>query len=201
MTISIALLSNSLFGISYLEYIFFIPIFFYDLICESLWQGKTIGKYFMKIRVLRVDGTEPTFVHYFLRWIFRPIEIWICTGGIAAISIFINGKGQRIGDLAAGTSVVSLRDEVKLSDTLLTGYPENYQPEFIEVNNLNDNDIKILKDILKANKLPDIPSVVIDANYKAKSIIEAKMGIKSEKQPLDFINKVIYDYNYYNSIQ
>lgn len=175
-----------------------LPIAFYDLLLETLWNGQTLGKRIMKIKVTRTDGAEPTFVQFFLRWLLRPIDIWISSGGVATLTVFLNGKGQRLGDLAANTCVVSVKHQIKLSDTILSEATEYYIPEFPETTKLSDRDIQICKDIIKANSYPDISEQVIEGNYKLKNVLENKMGIKSSKQPLDFIKKVINDYTYYN---
>ncbi|MDT3737887.1 MAG: RDD family protein [Candidatus Kapabacteria bacterium] len=198
--ISIILVQIVLVEGVYIIIALFLPVIFYDLICESLWGGQSIGKKSMKIRVIRVDGLEPTFVQYFLRWILRPVDIWITTGGLAALVVFLNGKGQRIGDMAAGTTVVNIRKAFRLEDTIFSGIDESYIPEFPETAALNDKDISILKDVLNANLLPEVPEAVIDGNYRVKRILEEKMKISTHKPPLEFIQKVILDYNYYNKI-
>jgi len=185
-------------GASYYFTILLIPVLFYDLICESLMQGTTIGKKVMKIRVVSLSGTEPTFIQYFLRWILRIVDFWISWGGVATITIFFNGKGQRLGDIAAGTCVITLRDNVKLSDTILEYIDLDYVPEFPEVINLSDNDIQIIKGLIKAAKIAENPDNVVTAIYNAKSKLEEKLNVKSNKQPIDFLNKIIKDYNYYN---
>jgi uncharacterized RDD family membrane protein YckC len=185
---------------AFIYIILMVPAIFYDLLFESLWNGQSIGKNVMKIRVIRTDGLEPTFVQYFLRWILRIIDIWISSGGVAILTILLNGRGQRVGDLAAGTTVVSLKNQIQLSDTILTVDDDIYIPEFPEAVNLTEKDISTCKDLLKANKMYEMPSSVIEANYKVKKILEDKMGIKTEKQPLEFISKVVKDYTYYNNL-
>ena len=185
---------------SYIYIILLVPALFYDLLFESMWNGQSIGKHVMKIRVIRTDGLEPTFVQYFLRWILRIVDIWFTSGGIAVLTIFLNGRGQRIGDMAAGTTVVSLKNQIELSDTILTVVDDIYIPEFPSAVNLTEKDIATCKELLKTNKMLEIPQTVIEANYKVKKILEDKMGIKTEKQPLEFINKVVKDYSYYNNL-
>jgi uncharacterized RDD family membrane protein YckC len=185
-------------GASYYFTILFIPVIFYDLICESLMQGTTIGKKVMKIRVVSLNGTEPTFIQYFLRWILRIVDFWISSGGVATITIFFNGKGQRLGDIAAGTCVITYRDNIKLTDTILEDIKSDYVPEFPEVSILSDNDIQIIKGLIKASKMPEYPDNVVTALYMAKSKLEEKLSVKSNMQPIDFLNKIIKDYNYYN---
>ncbi|MBX3042186.1 MAG: RDD family protein [Candidatus Kapabacteria bacterium] len=197
--LSLIFLTTFLLDTTYLYFIFLTPVVFYDLIFETLANGQSIGKKVMEIRVIRTDGLEPTIVQYFLRWILRPIDIWFSSGGLAALVIFLNGKGQRIGDLAAGTMVVSLKSQISLDDTLFSETDDSfYIPEFPEAVKLSESDINTCKDLLKANRLPEIPTKVIEGNYKVKNILEEKMGVKSDKSPLDFINKVVKDYTHYN---
>src|ERR1700761_731356 len=56
---------------------------FYDLICEVSFNGQSLGKRVMKIRVISMDGARPQFGQYLLRWLFRLIDFAI-TGGLGA---------------------------------------------------------------------------------------------------------------------
>ena len=89
-----------------------LPILFYDLICEVLFQGKSFGKMIMKIKVVMLDGTQANFGAYLLRWLLRIIDMRLFGGALALIAILINGKGQRIGDMAAGTTVIKMKQKV-----------------------------------------------------------------------------------------
>src|ERR1035437_251122 len=35
-----------------------LPILLYDLLCETFFQGKSFGKMIMKIKVVKLDGTQ-----------------------------------------------------------------------------------------------------------------------------------------------
>ncbi len=48
-----------------------LPILFYTLISETLSGGYTIGKFLVKLKVVKIDGFQPSFVEFFVRWIFR----------------------------------------------------------------------------------------------------------------------------------
>ena len=84
-----------------------LPVFFYSLIFEVLMYGQTPGKYVNKIRVVKIDGSKPTFSSYLLRWMLRLIDISLASGSVALLTILLNGKGQRLGDMAAGTTVIT----------------------------------------------------------------------------------------------
>ena len=100
-------LSNSLM------LVFFLPVFFYDLLFEILMDGQSPGKRQLRIKVVKLDGTQPTLGSYILRWILRPIDV-LFYGGVAILCIVIGGKGQRLGDIPAGTTVVKLAKDSSL---------------------------------------------------------------------------------------
>jgi Predicted membrane protein/domain len=76
-------------------------IIFYDLLCETLMEGQSIGKKIMKIKVIKLDGTQPSFGSYFMRWMLRIVDVVLFSPAVAMLVILINGKGQRLGDIAA----------------------------------------------------------------------------------------------------
>ncbi|HYD92002.1 MAG TPA: RDD family protein [Flavobacterium sp.] len=95
--------------------LFMLPVFFYSLVQESLWEGKTIGKYVMKMRVIKIDGYQAGFGEYLIRWIMRIIDGGIAFGLIGLITMMVSNKVQRLGDMAAGTAVISLRMTFQLT--------------------------------------------------------------------------------------
>jgi uncharacterized RDD family membrane protein YckC len=71
---------NKTLGFEYLDdndwimMIFLLPyllVSFYSLICESVLNGQTVGKLLLKTRVVKLDGSQPTFGAYLLRWLAR----------------------------------------------------------------------------------------------------------------------------------
>jgi uncharacterized RDD family membrane protein YckC len=178
--------------------ILYLPFFLYDFIFEVFLNGQSIGKKVMKIRVVKIDGSQPGLGSYFLRWILKPIDVFLTQGSVAFITILINGKGQRLGDLAANTTVIKLKQDVKLEEILLPNVEGTYDVIYPQVSLLNDNDIQIIKDVLNHKMNSDIYTYqnLVD---KAKIGIARKMGIEAEANGLKFLNTVIKDYTYLNS--
>ena len=110
---------GALFDSIALSVILVLPILFYDLVCEAVFQGRSFGKMIMKIKVVKLDGTQANFGAYLLRWLLRIIDTRLFSGVIALIAIVINGKGQRVGDMAAGTTVIKMKQKITLNDTIL----------------------------------------------------------------------------------
>jgi len=131
-----------------------------------------------------------------LRWILAPIDIYFTYGSVGLVTMIVNGKGQRLGDLAAHTSVVKLKAETKLDDTILRVTPTNYEVKFPQVSALSDKDISLVKEVLDLNfKKPDI-TVYTRILNKTKEAIEKKIGVSTNLHPLIFLDTVLKDYNY-----
>jgi hypothetical protein len=172
-----------------------LPYFFYDLLCEIFLNGQSFGKKLMNIKVIRIERERPSISNYLLRWLLHPIDIRISYGGVAIITILVNGKGQRLGDLAAGTAVIKLKQETNLEDTILEQLDENYRLTFAEVRKLDEEIISIVKEVLdfaKKNKKGSTEDIL----KKTKTKLEEKMKINSGLDPLEFLKTVLLDYNY-----
>jgi len=170
-----------------------LPIFFYHLLFEVLMNGQSPGKYVNKIRVVKIDGSKPTFGSYLLRWVLRIIDISLASGSLALLSILLSGKGQRLGDLAAGTTVISEKKRITIKNTLITDLPEDYVPTFPQVTMLSDMDIQTIKDLYRTAKRKSNHGIVVKLHKKIIDITD----IKTEMKPIEFVNVVIKDYNYY----
>lgn len=83
-----------------------VSIFLYFILFEALWNGQTLGKRAMSIRVRMADGTPVTFAGALGRNLLRPADFLPALYFIGLIAMFTNTKSQRLGDLAAGTIVV-----------------------------------------------------------------------------------------------
>ena len=101
-----------------------LPVIFYTLLQELFLDGQTLGKKAMKIRVVKIDGYQASLADYLIRWFFRIVDIYIF--GMGLFFIAFSKKSQRIGDMAAGTSVISLKDKVLMSHTILENLKEGY---------------------------------------------------------------------------
>ena len=169
------------------------PVVFYQLVMEIFFNGQSAGKMMMKIRVMKIDGSAPSVVAYLLRWMFRLIDITFSMGSIAVIMIAFTDKAQRLGDLAAGTTVIRLNSKTKLDELVQVTKNENYQPVFSEVVALTDQDISLVKKVLyKSAETKDF--LLAD---KMAMHIKKVTGINSEMDELKFLRTILADYEYY----
>jgi len=196
-----------------IDFIIWIPALFYTLVQESLFGGKTIGKHLLKIKVVKLDGYQTSFIDFLIRWFFRMIDIYIF-GTIAImvafnealfmltflvsplvgiITISTSKKAQRFGDMVAGTGVIKMKNQFNISHTILEELKDNYKPRYHNVIKLSDNDARIIKDTFSA-------SLTIKDHATIKKLrlkIEEVTGDISQESDIDFVRTILKDYNYF----
>ncbi|MBQ0738325.1 RDD family protein [Aquimarina celericrescens] len=169
------------------------PLFLYFLLWETFWDGKTPGKAAMKIKVVRLDGSRPAFSNYLIRWLLRLLDITLASGGVAVVAILLNGRGQRLGDMAAGTTVISERQRVQFSQTILVDIPEDYSPMYPQVTVFSDAEMRTIKTLYSEARRDADHNVILQLSKK----VSAMMDVTPQEKPLHFVDRVIADYNYY----
>lgn len=171
------------------------PVYIYPVVLEGLMEGQTPGKKLMKIRVVKIDGYQASFGDYLIRWMFRLIDT-SAAGVIGLISMIVSKNNQRLGDIASGTAVISLKNNINISHTILENINEDYIPTFPQVIALSDNDMRIIKDNYTKALRVDDRQIISKLSDKIKSILKLDIDPKNmtERQ---FIKVVIKDYNYY----
>lgn len=175
----------------------YLPLFFYFLLCEVLLNGQSIGKRLRQVRVVRLDGRQPTLGGYLLRWLLRPIDIDLFAGVVGVTAILVSGRGQRLGDLAAGTTVVRLRPQAQLRDTLFARLEEtDYHLTFPQVERLTDADVETAKEVLNALIAEGRSPTGYRLGNEAKAALEGRLHLHTELSPLDFLRTVVRDYNH-----
>ena len=170
-----------------------LPLFLYFLLWEVLWNGKTPGKAALDLRVVKLDGSNPQLSNYLVRWLLRIIDITMTSGSLAVVTILLNGKGQRLGDIAAGTTVISEKMKVNLQNTLLVDLPEGYQPVYPQVTMLSDKDVQEIKNIYQDSLRNGNYKVIFYLSEKVSKLLQ----VTPREKPVQFIDNVIKDYNFF----
>jgi uncharacterized RDD family membrane protein YckC len=83
----------------------FVVVWGYFPLFEWLRGGQTPGKRMQGIRVVQTSGEPAGFAPVMVRNLLRIVEVYALPF-IALIAMFVSPRGQRLGDLAAGTMVV-----------------------------------------------------------------------------------------------
>ena len=96
-----------------------LPVELYTLVFESLMEGQTPGKKLMQIKVVKIDGYQARFSDYLIRWFFRLIDILLSSAVIGLLAMIFSPYNQRLGGIASGTAVISLKNRVNIDHTIL----------------------------------------------------------------------------------
>jgi uncharacterized RDD family membrane protein YckC len=172
----------------------FLPVMCYSFIFESFFGGKTLGKMIAKIRVTNIDGSIPGTGAYFLRWILKPVDMFP-GGGIGTLFIVFSSRHQRLGDMAAGTTVV--RTNMSLSSYLdedFYVFDENYTPTFKDVTQLTEGQITFITNTLFLTRGKGIAAKsLFELANKVKSTLEIDSHVNDRR----FLETIVRDYNYY----
>ncbi len=173
----------------------YIPIGMYDILFEIFMNGQSPGKKILKIKVIKLDGSQPGIGDYILRWMFRIIDSMPFTYVFAIVCISISKKEQRIGDLVAGTTVVKIKKRATLQDTILQVVEHNYKPAFKDVLRFSDKDINTIKEALEIYKRNNNPKHIDKLATKVKEILGEESNKMSSARILETLIK---DFNFYN---
>lgn len=181
-----------------LVFLFFIllcPYFFYSLLCEIFNNGQSIGKMILKIRVVKVDGSMPTLGAYLLRWLLYPVDS-LFMGGLGIFSILFSRHQQRLGDLAAGTMVVSEKDyhSIQVSLDEYDFLTKNYHPIYPQVSDLSLEQINVIQKTVMATASRDYAKHI---DVLANKVAESLGIMPKESTNKNFLDRVIRDYQYY----
>ena len=83
---------------------------------ETLTRGRTLGKWALGLRVVRLDAGPVAFRHAFVRALVGVVELYVLSGVPALFAAVATLRGQRVGDLVAGTYVVRERFRLRLTE-------------------------------------------------------------------------------------
>jgi uncharacterized RDD family membrane protein YckC len=171
-----------------------LPYIFYDLLFEIFMHGQTLGKKIIKIKVVKLDGTQPSVGSYLLRWLIRIFEIDLLYGVIAIVSIAGSKNRQRLGDMAAGTTVIVVKPVVTLKDTILQAtQKKEYTISFPQVANLSEKDIEVMKEVYDFY----MQTGKTEALAKLVEKVKTKTGINTDMKDGQLISTLMKDYNHF----
>lgn len=170
-----------------------IPTIGYSLICETLFQGRTLGKYVRKTRVVMADGSAPTVGALAIRWMLEVVDLWVFCIGF--IFILCSRRHQRLGDMAAGTLVV--KDSLDaLPHLSLDGYDyirRDYRPTYPEAERLTVGQAETIRKTLE--RAEDTQTA------RLAEKVRHVLGYDTEAVKLSdhaFLLTVLHDYRYYS---
>jgi hypothetical protein len=173
----------------------------------------------MGLRVMSLEGGEPHLGQYLMRWIFRVWEwfpvfmffmwlshsysqrsiIWLqlfftgIFGLVVVLVVAISKKSQRLGDMAAGPTVINTKIKLGIQDTVFREVnKENYAVQFPEVMRLSDRDINAIKSVVSQMHKTNKYEMASRVAYKVREVLKIDTNLETG----DFLEKLLEDYNY-----
>jgi uncharacterized RDD family membrane protein YckC len=155
---------------------------------EALWNGQTPGKRWAGIRVMKETGRPINAFEAVARNLMRIIDMlpFVVPYGAGIVTMLVNSKNRRLGDLVAGTLVVH---EKKADESDLFFDTPNKTPEFAvyQAGRLGVSEVELIETFL-ARRL-DIPAEIRRQNAtQIADMISLKLGIDPQARPADHEN-------------
>lgn len=137
-------------GFRFIGLAVFFGLIVYHLLSDVFGNGRSLGKRAVNLKVVRLDGLEPGIGEYLLRSVFLLLDFSFSLGVLAAVFIGSTYKNQRLGDLAANTTVIRVKNQLgfRLHDILKINTLENYEPQYPAVRQMTEADMLLIKNLL-----------------------------------------------------
>ncbi|MFP4310981.1 MAG: RDD family protein [Nitriliruptoraceae bacterium] len=147
--------------------------FGYPIAMETLWRGRTLGKAALGLRVVTVEGSPVGLRHAAIRAATATFELLGTSGLVASAASFASRRGQRLGDLAAGTVVVRERRHAPPPQVLTFRAPIGAE-EWVaraDVSRIGAREYALLRDTLR--RLPELrePARTVTADRLAAVLV------------------------------
>lgn len=128
----------------FMIFLIFVLLNCYFIFFEGLWQGQTPGKKMAEIRVIEASGQPLGWVGAIIRNLLRMIDQFLLVG---LLSMLLDTKERRIGDIAAGTIVIRERkSDISTSHIKITASKAD---DAMDVGRVSPAEYDLLVDFLK----------------------------------------------------
>jgi uncharacterized RDD family membrane protein YckC len=175
-------------------FVYILPNTFYFLVSEIIMNGQTPGKRMLSMRVRNLHGGKPSISQYLIRWLFRFVESILLF--IPVIAMVRSPYDQRVGDIVAGTIVVSTKTKSSLHDTIFRDMSAtDYTPQFPQILKLSDRDMNKIKELMDRAIKSHNMELTARVSYRIRDVLK----IETEMEHLTFLETVLNDYNYYTT--
>lgn len=168
----------------------------YQLMSEIIADGQSWGKKAMGIKVVRLDGQEPSLIDYLLRAVFLIVDVALSVGILAALLISSSNNSQRLGDMTANTTVIRVKFgfRFRLEDILKINSLDDYEPAYPEVRRLSEKDMLLIKTIITRYRKHRNQAHREVINDLVQNLTKRLDIIEPPKNKVEFLKTLIRDY-------
>lgn len=171
-----------------------VTVLLYPLLMERFCHGQTLGKLACHIQVVALDGARPSLSQLLLRWLLLIVD-GPMMGSIGMLSIIFTKNSQRLGDLAAGTTVIQMNGYAQLHihlNDFQYAMPD-YQPSFPEAARLSPGQSALIGRLLFSADSAQ------RWNYMGllASKVQQTLNVTSQLPPERFLYTIYNDYRFF----
>lgn len=163
----------------------FLLLYGYFAIFEILWNGQTPGKRIIGIRVIKESGRPLTPAETIGRNLMRIVDQMPAMYAIGIVTMFLNSRNKRVGDLVAGSIVIRESRKDKQAPWLATQSPQPVgAPAHAGAQRISMNDLRLMDTFLnrRHEMEPDIRSRMAN---QILARLRSQMEIPEDGRPAD----------------
>ncbi len=170
----------SVWIIAVLIFVYFLLMYGYFAVFESIWNGQTPGKRLTHIRVIKDSGQPITAIDAVGRNLLRIVDQLPFAYGIGVLCAWISPQSKRLGDYVAGTVVV----HEKPFETVVPQWDAPVQAATHQygANRLTQEEIALIEAFLSRRSALDV-GVRYDTAAGIVRRIESKLTLPPEGKP------------------
>lgn len=176
-----------------LQQLLILPVLFYSFYMPVLFDGRTIGKMVLQIKAVKDNGSPASWSDHMIRWLLRIVDVWMFSGSVGIMFLLFSENRQRLGDMASKMVVISTKNKITISHTILEEITEDYHPTYSQVTRLTDKDVRLIKETYQL--------ALTSQDYKTMNLlrqkVEAVLNTSSELYDKEYIDIILRDYNFY----
>jgi len=181
------------------HFVSFLPLtsfVLYHLLSEILGNGQSWGKKAAGIKVVRLDGEEPGWSDYLLRAVFHVVDTFLSLCVLAGILINSSAKKQRLGDMTANTVVIKTKfnKRFQLADILKINSIDEYEPTYLEVRKLREQDLLLIKSAIQRYHSHRNPAHIELIDKLVKHLVMVLDLDETPTKKIEFLQTLIRDY-------
>lgn len=168
----------------------------YHFLSLVFMNGQTWGKKAVSLRVVRLDGQEAGIGDYTMRSLFLLLDFIFSAGVLGAVLISSTFRGQRLGDLAANTTVIRTKNKVhfQLNDILNIQSIDDYEPRYPEAKLLSEPDALLIKNTIDRYQTIRNQAHANAINETAQIVAQQLNIEQPQGNQIDFLKILIRDY-------
>lgn len=191
--------------------VMFLVFWGYYILFELLWNGQSLGKRAVGLRVVHTGGRPISFIGSAIRNLVRVVDFLPTMYGVGVVSMFIDARSRRLGDLAAGTLVIkeervvtleSLTENQSNAHYLMSLKPGEPIPtlELQHVDQLKMAEFELIHDFLTRRTRLSSSSRARLARQLAQMVYE-RLQLPPNNYPEAVLEYVATQYRIYQTIQ